>query len=96
MTAAEFEFVATYLSALHYDDYDRLLQLADGLALPHGLCLLEKRLIDVALRHGVNEHMVDKWRGFVELQKHFDKLIGSSIYEVLPGVVETTFGLEGS
>lgn len=32
-----------------YDDYDRLVQLCDSLALPSGFCLLEKRFVDVAL-----------------------------------------------
>ncbi len=88
----EFTFVDDYLSSLTYTDYDRLLQLCDCLALSSGLCLLEKRMIDVALRHGLNVYTVPKWQAFIDLQKHFESIIGCSIYEVLPGVVETTFG----
>lgn len=89
----EYLFVKQYLEQIEYNDYDRLLQLCDSLALPQGFCLIEKRLIDVALRYGVNETMVEKWRAILELQRHFEAAIGTSIYRLLPGVVETTFGM---
>ena len=96
VTTAEFEVVEAYLSKLEYDDYDRLLQLCDCLALPEGICLLEKRMVDAALRYGVNAYTVSKWQGYIELQAYFEGIIGGSIYGVLPGVMETTFGLEAS
>ena len=85
-------FVGTYLSGLEYDDYDRLLQLSDALAWPLGFVMIEKRLVDVALRRGINPMTVEKWRAFLELQTYFEKAIRRSIYSVLPGVVENTFG----
>jgi HD domain len=89
----EQKMVEDFLEATTFDDYDKLLQLCDCLALPTGLCLLEKRMIDVALRHGVNEYTVPKWKAFVDIQKEFEQKMGQSIYKVLPGVVETTFNL---
>jgi hypothetical protein len=88
----ELAFVEAFLKGLEYDDYDRLLQLCDALALPSGFVLIEKRLIDVALRRGVNQLAVEKWRAFLELQGYFERAIGRSIYSVLPGVVENTLG----
>ncbi|CAN5888578.1 HD domain-containing protein [soil metagenome] len=88
----EFKFIDGYLSSLTYTDYDRLLQLCDCLALSSGLCLLEKRMIDVALRQGVNEYTVAKWQAYLDIQKAFETELGCSIYELLPGVVATTFG----
>lgn len=88
----EFGFVETSLHGLEYDDYDRLLQLSDALALPSGFVLIEKRLLDVSLRYGVNSFTILKWQAFLNLQTYFEKAIGGSIYRVLPGVVETTFG----
>jgi hypothetical protein len=35
---------------------------------------------------------VEKWRAFLGLQTYFEGAIGRSIYSVLPGVVENTFG----
>ena len=93
-SARELAFVRNYIAALSYDDYDRLFQLCDCLALAQGLCLLEQRMVDVALRHGVSEVTVPKWQATFDLKRHFETLLGGSIYAVLPGVVETTFGVD--
>lgn len=69
-----------------------LTRLCDAIALPTGYCLIEKRLTDVALRHGVNDFSVPRWKAFINIQKDFEGVIGQSIYKVLPGVVENTFG----
>lgn len=91
-TARELDFLNAYLANTEFDDYDRLIQLCDAIALPSGYCLVEKRLMDVALRRGVNEFSVPRWQAFLALQKEFESAIGQSIYRVLPGVVENTFG----
>lgn len=87
----EYNFVKNYIVNIEYDDYDRLIQLCDALALPSGFCLMEKRMVDVALRHGVHEHIIDKWKATFETKKYFEEKMGKSIYSVLPGVVENTF-----
>lgn len=87
------KFVQDYFNEVEYDDYDRLIQLCDALALPNGFTLMEKRLVDVALRHGVNEYIVPKWKAFMGLKDFFEKKMGKSIYTVLPGVMENTFEL---
>ncbi len=89
----EYKFVEEYFNKVEYNDYDKLIQLCDALALHNGFTLIEKRLIDVALRHGVNEYNVPKWKAFMELKKYFEGKIGKSIYSVLPGVIENTFEL---
>ena len=45
----ERQFVQEFLAGSTYTSYDRLIQLCDALALPSGFCLVEKRLMDVAL-----------------------------------------------
>lgn len=89
----EYEFVKQYIESNEYDDYDRLIQLCDCLALSDGYCLLEKRMIDVALRHGTNEYSSLKWKATFEIKEYFELIMGKSVYSVLPGVVENTFGL---
>jgi hypothetical protein len=86
-------FIGQYLESITYDDYDRLIQLCDALALPDGFCLIEKRLIDVALRRGIHEYTLAKWQATFAIQRSFEQCIGQSIYSLLPGVVENTFGL---
>ena len=86
--------VQQYLDSVEYTDYDRLLQLCDCLAQPGGFCLIEKRLVDVVLRYGVNEFTIPKWKAFTQIQRQFEQVIGRSIYTLLPGVVENTFGFK--
>jgi hypothetical protein len=88
---AEIQKIQAALDGVEFDDYDRLIQLCDALALPDGICLLEKRLVDVTLRYGINEYSVIRWKCFMNIQNEFEKRIGESIYNLLPGVVENTF-----
>ena len=89
----DLHFVEQYLAAAVYDDYDRLIQLCDSICLPQGFCLMEKRLVDVVLRYGVNEYTLPRWRAYLQVKHIIEERIGRSIYSLLPGVVETTFGL---
>ena len=88
----EIQFIQHYLAGLQYDDYDRLIQLCDALALPAGFCLIEKRLVDVAIRRGINSTTIDKWKATFQVKTDFEARIGKSIYSLLPGVIENTFG----
>lgn len=91
-TEKELKFVADYLDTIEYNEYDLLIQLCDALALPTGFCLLEKRMIDVALRYGTNSYTIDKWKLTFDIKRHFEDIIGCSLYTLLPGVLENTFG----
>ena len=91
--AEDFAFVERYLASVHYTDYDRLIQLGDALCLPTGPCLMEKRLVDVTMRYGANEYTVPKWRAYLTILHDFERALGHSIYKLLPGVVENTFGV---
>lgn len=84
------EFLREFLEHTEYDDYDILIQLCDAISLPKGACIMEKRLVDVALRHGLPDFTLDKWKAFMYTKKHFDELCGCSIYAFLPGVLENS------
>jgi len=88
----ELNFIKKYLNSIEFSAYDKLIQLCDAIALPTGCCLMEKRMLDVALRHGVNEYTVEKWKATFDIKEYFEERIGKSIYSVLPNVVENTFG----
>ena len=90
----EYKDVKDYLDNIQMSTYDKLIQLCDALALPTGYCLMEKRMLDVAMRHGVNEYTVEKWKATFEIQKYFEERIGKSIYSILPKVVENTFAFK--
>lgn len=83
-------FLQRFLDSCSYDNYDRLIQLCDALSLPSGACILEKRLVDVALRHGVNDLSLEKWSAFLQLKQHFDRLCRCNLYTLLPNVLENS------
>ncbi len=84
------EFLAAFLENSEYDNYDILIQLCDAISLPNGACIMEKRLVDVALRHGLPDFTLDKWKAFMNTKKHFDELCGCNIYTLLPNVLENS------
>lgn len=87
----DYRFMERFVAEAVYDDYDRLVQLCDALALPTGFCLLEKRFVDVTIRYGVHPATVDRWKKILEIRAMFEERMGCSIYGLLPGVVENSF-----
>jgi hypothetical protein len=90
-TQEDFAFLQCYLDQTAYDDYDRLIQLCDTISLPSGCCLMEQRFVDVVLRYGFNEHTRAKWQAFIEIRQYFERMLGKSIYSLLPGVIENIY-----
>lgn len=79
-----------FIKTAEYDDYDRLVQLCDALALPSGFCILEKRFVDVAIRYGIHPATIDRWKKTLEIKTYFEDKIGCSIYSLLPNVIENS------
>ena len=77
-TPEELTFIDDYLAQVEYDDYDRLIQLCDALANASGFCLMEKRMLDVGLRYGINEYAVAQVAGDVSTSR----LSSSSAWDV--------------
>jgi len=87
----EVDFIQQYLNSIEYTDYDRLIQLCDAVSLSSGYCLLEKRMVEAALRRGITQHILPRWRALLDTRAYFDQQIGCSVYDILPGVVESSF-----
>lgn len=85
------QFMKQFIESAVYDDYDRLVQLCDSLALPSGFCLLEKRFVDVTLRYGTHPSTVPRWKKILGIKEYFEARMGCGIYDLLPGVRENTF-----
>lgn len=98
----ELEFVKIFLDNCEYNDYDRLIQLCDCISMENKYVLIEKRLIDVVLRYNLKSQvplsipLLQKWKRYLELIDYFSKMIGESIYNLLPNVIENTFGTNKS
>ncbi len=91
-TEEQLAFLRDFLEHTEQNDYDRLIQLCDAISLPEGACIMEKRLMDVALRHGLPEFSLDKWRAFLALKQYFDDKCGCNLYEFLPNVFKNSIG----
>jgi hypothetical protein len=87
------KFIEDFISSNVLTEYDMLIQLCDGISSPTGFCLLEKRMVDVAMRYGINDKTISGWQARFQTKQMFEDAIGCSIYQVLPGIIETTFGV---
>ncbi|MCL2360804.1 MAG: HD domain-containing protein [Defluviitaleaceae bacterium] len=83
MTCSEDEkiFISEFIASTAYDDYDRLIQLCDCLASAQGICIMEKRMLNVVMRHGFNDFTLKRWESQLALKKYFDDICGN-IYKL--------------
>ena len=88
----EVQFIQDYIDGIDYDDYDRLIQLCDAISSSTAFCIIEQRLVDSALRRGINERIFPRWQAYLDLKQYFDQKIGCNLYGILPGMVEIIHG----
>lgn len=74
------------MEEIEYDDYDKLIILCDALADANGFCILEKRFVDTTRRYGIYPFTVERWNQTYQYKEYFEKMIGASIYTVLPDI----------
>ena len=82
--------IRAFIMNCRADDYDRLIQLCDSLAVDYGFVILEKRFVDVTRRYGIMEGYIKGWEIAFSIKEHFEKEMGCSIYDVLPDVGKTS------
>lgn len=93
-TMAEMADIHRFFSQTSYDEWDDLIALCDGLAGADGFLVLEKRLIDVALRRGISPELPREWKRRLELYDLFSRRAGQPVYALLPGIAENTLGFD--
>ena len=54
---------------------------------------MEKRMLDVGLRYGINEFSLRKWQATFSIKAKFERRMGCSVYSLLPGIVEEHVGI---
>ena len=89
----QLKFIGDFITTHELTEYDLLIQLCDGIAAPSGFCLLEKRIVDVAMRYGVNDKSILNWQARFRTKAMIESAIGCSVYQLLPGIIEGTFGV---
>ena len=79
---AEEKFVKEFVAKVEYDDYDRLIQLADFMSGAHGITTIERRFCSVLVRHELPEPR-EVLRRLYELKEYLDKKCGmADIYDL--------------
>jgi hypothetical protein len=68
------------LKKIDYDDYDRLIQLCDCLAMPEGVVSLSERMDDIARRYGRCPDR--KRKANLKLKEYFENRLHRNIYEI--------------
>ena len=81
-TLEEINYLKNKLEKIEYNDYDKLIQLCDGISLAEGITLVEIRIVDVVKRYGFNEYTLNKWNAIFEIKKYFENKCNKKIYEL--------------
>ena len=82
--------IKAYIMNCEVDDYDRLIQLCDSLAVDYGFVILEKRFVDVTRRYGIMEDYIRGWENAFAIKESFEERMGCSVYDVLPDIGRTS------
>jgi len=82
--------IKEYIVNHQADDYDRLIQICDSLAVDYGFVILEKRFVDVTRRYGIMEGYINGWDTVFGIKEYFEEKMGCLIYDVLPDIGRTT------
>lgn len=69
------------MNGYEYDDYDRLIQLCDSIALPEGPVKIEVRMNDVKQRYG--SYPLNKWNKHIELKHYFEQKSGLDLDDLV-------------
>jgi len=92
-TDEEKSLITSLIYSSSYTDYDKLIQLCDSISLSEGVCLMEKRLVDIVIRHGIRKYTHELWISIFKLKNYFECKIGNTpFYSLFPEVIEITFG----
>ena len=77
------KFLKDFIYNAEYDDYDKLVQLADYMSGAHGITTIERRFCSVLWRHGLKDPQADLV-ALYKLKEYFSKKAGMDIYELFP------------
>lgn len=87
-TQEDYDFLEQYLQNIEYTLYDRLIQFCDNIALPEGIAILEKRLVDIVRRYGNDSrNLLERWESLFAIKEELETAMGCSVEEV--------FGFQG-
>lgn len=80
-----FKFQYDYVTNHEYNDYEKLINLCD-LMCTDKILTVEKRMIDLLIRHGVFETTHYHITETMKLKKYFDDKLGYNLYDLFPEI----------
>ena len=81
ISAEDEQRLVTLLQSFDYDDYDRLIQLCDSIAMPDCPASIIERMTDVKNRYG--HYPQSKWDKNLELKRYFEDKMGCQVEEAV-------------
>lgn len=81
VSETDYQRISDLIVSFDYDDYDRLIQLCDSIAMADGPTDMVTRMTDVKNRYGFYPR--NKWDKHLELKRYFEDKMGKSLTEVL-------------
>ncbi|NLC92614.1 MAG: HD domain-containing protein [Treponema sp.] len=79
----EYNKIERYLNEIEYDYYDELIQLADSYGSADGIVQMEIRWVDVVIRNGINNYIIEKWKKLYSIKQKFEKMYNIKIEEII-------------
>ena len=76
-----YAFVRDFIREHEYSIYEKIINLSDLICL-NRVVVLEKRLVDIMLRHGVFSNTVYHLTEAIKLKRYFDDLLGYDLYSL--------------
>ena len=83
LAAEDYAFLDSFLQTRTYTLYDRLIQLCDAMATGDGIVAIERRMMDIMLRYGIDETSLPRWRTLFAMKEDFERRMGCSVESVL-------------
>lgn len=83
LAAEDYAFLDSFLQTRTYTLYDRLIQLCDAMATGDGIVAIERRMMDIMLRYGIDETSLPRWRTLFAMKEAFERRMGCSVESVL-------------
>jgi putative nucleotidyltransferase with HDIG domain len=85
-THSKYDFVKKYIKN-EYTIYEKIINLCDLMSTTE-LQTIDKRMIDLLLRHGVFANTHYHIKETIKLKKFFDNLLGYNLYDLFPEIKE--------
>ena len=82
--------IRTFIASCVYDDYDRLIQLCDSIAMAKGPVTPEIRMSDIRRRYGT--YPQDKWDKTISLQRYFEHRAGRALMDIVADTIPGSCG----